>query len=38
MKLPEDGIILMDGGYVIVITDGAGERKLRELFGVREGI
>ncbi len=38
MKLPEDGVVLMRGDYVIVITDGAGERKLRELFGVREGI
>jgi len=37
-KLPPDDTPISLGDYLIVITDGIGERKLQNLFGTREGI
>lgn len=37
-KLPSDDMSISVGDYLIVITDGIGERKLQDLFGTREGV
>lgn len=38
LKLPPDDTPIEAGDYLIVITDGVGEKRLAELFGTREGV
>lgn len=37
LKLPPDDTMIASGDYLILITDGVGEKNLAKLFGTREG-
>ncbi|MDB5036097.1 MAG: Ion transport 2 domain protein [Chlorobi bacterium] len=37
-KMPPDDLVIGEGDFLLVVTDGVGEKKLKKLFGTIEGV